>query len=316
MQRVAFGDPDWRSRETPNNEPHNRIPFLAQVLRQLPVVRGRQVHRAAEFLFDLLYEVGGLDARAIRWRRERSEQQSQIGEFIQEHKKLGAKWQYPLQSERALLHKVKIGDRTGAKEILNSILGTILFKDIADLGILKARLLELLSVLSRSAVEGGVDIDTMLEKNLAYVNKVMQIDDQEDLCAWISAALNEFIELVYSSQDARKMTQIRPAIDYIHAHYDEPITLTEIAKASHLSISRLAHLFKEQMGITPIDYTTGVRIERAQELLLGTDQSCTEICFEAGYTNHSYFTRTFKTLVGMTPRQFRVENRRKAKFEL
>ena len=284
---------------------------LTKSLRKLPVVRGRQIHRAAEFLFDLLYELGGLDARAIRWRRERSAQQSQIGEFIQERKKLGAKWQYPLQSERALLQKVKIGDRTGAKEILNSILGTILFKDIGDLGILKARLLELLSVLSRAAVEGGVDIDTMLEKNLAYVNKVMQIDSQEDLCAWISTALNEFIELVYSSQDARKMTQIRPAIDYIHAHYDEPITLTEIGKAAHLSVSRLAHVFKEQMGITLIDYVTGVRIERAKELLLGTDQSCTEICFQAGYTNHSYFTRTFKSLVGMTPRQFRAQNRRK-----
>ena len=137
-----------------------------------------------------------------------------------------------------MLQKVKIGDRTGAKEILNSILGTILFKDIGDLGILKVRLLELLSVLSRSAVEGGVDVDTMLEKNLAYVNKVMQIDTQEDLCAWISTALNEFIELVYSSQDARKMTQIRPAIDYIDAHYDKPITLAEIARASHLSVSQ------------------------------------------------------------------------------
>jgi len=288
---------------------------LLRALRKLPVVRGRQIHRAAEFLFDLLYEVGGLDARAIRWRRQRSEQQSEIGEVIQERKKLGAKWQYPLESERALLHKVKIGDRTGAKEILNSILGTILFKDIGDLGILKARLLELLSVLSRSAVEGGVDIDTMLEKNLAYVNKVMQIDNQEDLCAWISTALNEFLELVYSSQDARKMTQIRPAINYIHAHYDQPITLAGMAKAAHLSVSRLAHVFKEQMGITLIDYVTGVRVERAKELLLSTDQSCTEICFQAGYNNQSYFTRTFKALVGMPPRQFRTANRRERKFE-
>lgn len=283
---------------------------IAGALHGLPVVRGRQIHSAAEFLFDLLYEVGGFDARVIRWRRQRSQQQSEIGEFIQEHKKLGAQWQYPLESERALLQKVKIGDRTGAKEILNSILGTILFKDIGDLGILKVRLLELLSVLSRSAVEGGVDVDTMLEKNLAYVNRLMQIDTQEDLCAWISTALNEFIELVYSSQDARKVTQIRPAINYIDANYDKPITLAEIARASHLSVSRLAHLFKEQMGITPIDYVTGVRIERAKELLLGTDQSCTEICFQAGYNNQSYFTRTFKSLVGMTPRQFRVQNRR------
>ena len=289
-----------------------RVPpdALAAALHELSVVRGRQVHSAAEFLFDLLYEVGGFDARVIRWRRQRSKQQSEIGEFIQEQKRLGAEWQYPLESERALLQKVKIGDRTGAKEILNSILGTILFKDIGDLGILKVRLLELLSVLSRSAVEGGVDVDTMLEKNLAYVNKVMQIDTQEDLCAWISTALNEFIELVYSSQDARKITQIRPAINYIDANYDKPIALAEIARASHLSASRLAHLFKEQMGVTLIEYVTGVRIEQAKELLLGTDQSCTEIGFEVGYSNQSYFTRTFKSLVGMTPRQFRVRNRR------
>jgi len=287
---------------------------LKSAMAELAVIQGRKIQRGAEFLFDLLYEVGGFDPRIIRWRRQRSQQQSQIGEFIQERKKLGTEWEYPLESERELMGKVKIGDRTGAKEILNSILGTILFHNPGELGVLKARLLELLSILSRSAVEGGVDINVMLEKNLAYVNKVMWINNQENLCAWISTALNEFIELVYSCQDARKVTQIRPAINYIDANYDKPITLTEIAKASHLSISRLAHIFKEQMGITIIDYLTSTRIERAKQLLLATDQNCTEICFQAGYNNQSYFTRTFKELVGMTPRQFRSGNQRREKI--
>jgi two-component system response regulator YesN len=287
---------------------------MEAVARKLPVIPGRKIHKAAEFLFDLLYEVGGFDSRVIRWRRQRAEQQSQIGEFIQERKKLAAKWQYPLESERELMGKVKIGDRTGAKEILNSILGTILFHNPGDLGVLKARLLELLSILSRSAVEGGVDINVMLEKNWGYVNKVMQIYNQEDLCAWISTALNEFIELVYDSQDAKKIRQITPAMNFIDANYDKSITLAEIARASHLSGSRLAHIFKEQMGITIIDYLTGVRIERAKQLLLATEQSCTEICFQIGYNNQSYFTRTFKDIVGMPPRQFRARNRRREKI--
>jgi two-component system response regulator YesN len=284
---------------------------LTAAMRELPFIQGRKIDKAAQFLFDLLYEVAAFDPLVIRWRRERSEQQSQIGEFIQEKKKLGTEWQYPLESEQELMGKVKIGDRTGAKEILNSILGTILFKTIGDLGILKARMLELLSILSRSAVEGGVNIDVMLEKNLNYVNKVMRINNQEDLCAWISTALNEFIELVYSSQDARKVSQIRPAINYMDANYNKPITLADVARASHLSVSRLAHIFKEQMGITIIDYLTSVRIERAKQLLLATDQNCTEICFEVGYNNQSYFTRTFKGFVGMTPLQFRTKNQRK-----
>jgi two-component system response regulator YesN len=287
---------------------------LAAAMRNLPVIPGRKIHKAAEFLFDLLYEVGGFDPRVIRWRQQRSEQQSKIGEFIHERKKVGTEWRYPLESERELIGKVKIGDRTGAKEILNSILGTILFHNPGDLGILKARLLELLSILSRSAVEGGVDIDVMLEKNLTFVNKVMQIDNQQDLCAWISTALDEFVELVYSSQDARKVTQIRPTINYIDANYDKPITLADMATVSYLSVSRLAHLFKEQMGITIIDYLTSVRIERAKQLLLATEQSCTEICFQVGYNNQSYFSRTFKELVGMTPSQFRARNQRREKI--
>jgi two-component system response regulator YesN len=287
---------------------------LTAAMRKLRVIPGRKIHQAAEFLFDLLYEVGGFDSRSIRWRRQRAEQQAQIGEFIRMSKKLGTEWKYPLESERELIGKVKIGDRTGAKEILNSILGTILFHNPGDLGILKARLLELLSILSRSAVEGGVDVDVMLEKNLGYVNKVMHIHNQEDLCAWISTALNEFIELVYSSQDAKKVTQITPVINYIDANYDKSITLDEVAKVSHLSASRLAHVFKDQMGITVIDYLTSVRIERAKQLLLATNQSCTEICFQVGYNNQSYFTRTFKTFVGIPPRRFRATNKRREKI--
>jgi len=285
---------------------------LAGALDKLPVVRGGQIQRASEFLFDLLYEVADFDLRTVRWRQQRAEQQSQICQFIQRQKKLGGDWRYPLENERELLGKVKIGDRTGAREILNSILGTIMFHNPGDLGVLKIRLLELLSILSRAAVEGGVDVGIMLEKNLAYINTAMKIDNQQDLCAWISVALNEFIELVYSAQDARKVTQIQPAINYIDANYDKPITLADVAKTAFLSVSRLSHVFKEQMGVTVIDYLTSVRIERARQLLLTTNQSCTEICFQTGYNNQSYFTRSFKDFVGMTPRQFRSENRRES----
>jgi len=287
---------------------------LAESIRRLTVIPGRTINNAAEFLFDLLYEVAGFDPRVIRWRRQRCEQQSRIGEFIHERKKLGTDWKYPLDNEKELIGKVKIGDRTGAKEILNSILGTILFHNPGDLGVLKARLLELVSILNRAAVEGGADIGVMLQRNLAYVNKVMQIDNQQDLCAWIAAALNEFIELVYSSQDARKIRQISPAINYIDANYDKQMTLEQIAKVCYLSPSRLAHLFKEQMNITIFDYVTTVRIERAKQLLLATTQNCTEICFQVGFNNQSYFNRVFKALVGMTPLQFRGKNLRREKI--
>ena len=283
---------------------------LLDTARALPVVPGRNIHTAAEFLFVLLYEVADLDPHVVTWRRQRTRQQAEIGEYIQQSKRDGAETRYPYEAERQLIGKVKIGDRTGAREMLNSILGTIMFQNPGDINILKARLVELLSILSRAAVESGVDIQLMLAKNGDYINKVVNIDNQQDICAWISRALNDFIESVYTSQDAVKMTQIRPAIDFIDTHYDRPITLADVAKAAFLSVSRLAHLFKEQMGITTIDYLTSVRIDHAKRLLLATEKSCSIICFEVGYNNQSYFTRIFKETVAMTPRQFRENNKR------
>jgi len=288
----------------------NRIKLI-EAAKSLPVISSRTIHEAAEFLFILLYEVTNLDPSTIHWRRQSAEQQREIGEHIQQSKKLGEETQYPYESERKLIAKVKIGDRTGAKEILNTILGTIMFRNPGDVNVLKARLVELLTVLSRAAAEGGVDINVLLEKNLAYISKVLNINTQQELCAWISHGLNDFIECVYESQDAKKVTQLKPAIDYINGNYDQQIALADIAKQVHLSVSRLAHLFKEQMGITLIDYLTNVRITHAKRLLLTTEHSCTTICFEVGYNNQSYFTRTFKEISGMTPRQFRQCNVRK-----
>ncbi len=286
---------------------------LRQAIEKLPILQGRKVHEAAEFLFVLLYESTGLDPYVVQWRRQRSQrsqQQSEIGELIKEHKAQTGAGQYPLEAEKQLMEKVRIGDRTGAKEVLNMILASIMLKDPGNVAVLKARMLELLSILGRSAVEGGVDINFMLEKNLDYINKVLQIDNQQDLCVWLSNALNDFVELVYSIQDKKRVSQIKPATDFIGQHFNEQITLEDVAHSAHLSVSRLSHIFKEQTGLTIVDYITKVRIEYAKELLISTNKNCTEICFDTGYNNQSYFTRTFKDVTGMTPRQFREMNRR------
>ena len=283
---------------------------LRDALRQLPVVSARRIHEAAEFLYILFYQNTDLDPQVIQWRRQRSMQQSRISEVIQETKLLDSTETYPYKLECQLIAKVKIGDRTGAKEILNSLLGRIMFNNPGNINLLKARLVELLSVLSRAAAMGGVDINILLNKNLSYINKVLTIDTQEDICVWISHALDEFIESVYTSQDAKKMRQLKPAIEFMQYNYEHPLTLPDIAKAVHLSVSRLAHLFREQMGVTIVDYLTNIRITHAKRMLLTTDNNCTRICYEVGYNNQSYFTRVFKQTTGLTPRQFRNQNKR------
>ncbi len=278
-------------------------------IHKLAVVTSRKFREASDFLFILFYEITGLDPRIVHWRREKSDQQSKIGEIIAQQKTQKAAAINHYEYEQKLLNKVRIGDRTETREILNLMLASIMLSSPGDVKVLKARMLELISVLSRAASEGGVDINVLLEKNLNNIDTLIKVENQQDLCAWVGRAVDDFIELVHSRQDSHRISQIKPAIDFINANYAQPITLADVAKSSHLSVSRLAHVFKEQAGITIVDYITNVRIEVAKNLLIATNKSCTEICFEVGFNNQSYFTRTFKDLTGITPRHFRNKNR-------
>ena len=98
---------------------------------------------------------------------------------------------------------------------------------------------------------------------------------------------------------------LRKAVEYLDAHFDQSLTLDILAGRAKLSVSRLAHRFKEETGRTLIEYLTWVRIGHAQRLLVETDKSCQKIADEVGYNNQSYFSRAFRRVVGITPRQFR-----------
>jgi two-component system response regulator YesN len=101
------------------------------------------------------------------------------------------------------------------------------------------------------------------------------------------------------------LVPLRKAVEYLDAHFDQSLTLEILAGRAKLSVSRLAHRFKEETGATLIEYLAWVRIGHAQRLLVETDKSCQKIADEVGYNNQSYFSRAFRRVVGITPRQFR-----------
>jgi AraC-like DNA-binding protein len=72
-----------------------------------------------------------------------------------------------------------------------------------------------------------------------------------------------------------------------------------------LSVFHFAREFKHSAGVTPHYYLVRRRVERAQELLAGSDLSLSEIAFTTGFSDQSHFTRHFRHMIGMTPGQFR-----------
>ena len=97
---------------------------------------------------------------------------------------------------------------------------------------------------------------------------------------------------------------------YIDAHYQENITLDQLADVCHVSKYHLAHAFTEEYGISPINYLISRRISEAEHLLKTTDLSLSLISSTTGFSSSSYFAQIFRKQKGMSPTEFRKLSRK------
>ena len=95
------------------------------------------------------------------------------------------------------------------------------------------------------------------------------------------------------------------AKNYIEQNYNKEILIGELAKQMGYSTPHLINKFKAQYGITPKAFISQVRILKAKELLLATDNLSREIAYFLGFSDELYFIRFFKKHTGLTPRRFR-----------
>ncbi len=104
---------------------------------------------------------------------------------------------------------------------------------------------------------------------------------------------------------ARLDARVQKAMDFLCLHAAETVSMTELADVCGLSASRLAHLFREQAGQTPMQYLERQKLERARQLLELTARPVRQIAEELGFESAFYFSARFKRHTGASPREYR-----------
>lgn len=99
--------------------------------------------------------------------------------------------------------------------------------------------------------------------------------------------------------------RIQVVLMLIEENFNQQIAIAEIARMVNLSPGRLAHLFKSETGVAVQQYLTQIRLAKAQHQLESSFLSIKEIAAAVGFTSVTRFATSFKTLVGMTPAQYR-----------
>lgn len=150
-----------------------------------------------------------------------------------------------------------------------------------------------------------------IEDELKGLYRLVEQNIQDEYHVANAAALT-ITHLVYTQ--LRKRAQettpkenqlVTAALNYISAHYQENLHVTDIAKAIHVSPDYLTHTFRKMTNYTPSQYIQRRRIGKAQSLLIYSDLPLMEIAARIGFDDSNYFSRVFHKITGTSPIAFR-----------
>jgi len=103
------------------------------------------------------------------------------------------------------------------------------------------------------------------------------------------------------------LKRFESVLEYIHDHLDSPVTISQLANIVNLNPTYFSNRFSKLLGTSPLQYVNKRRIEKAQELLLGTDETLYQIGLQVGFSDEYYFSRLFKKTVGISPDHYRKQ---------
>ncbi|PYG89758.1 two-component system response regulator YesN [Ruminiclostridium sufflavum DSM 19573] len=146
--------------------------------------------------------------------------------------------------------------------------------------------------------EEGRDIASLLK----LIDKCDSVDELNSLLEEVSMRISSRVN---SFNNKSLKLILRKAIDYIHEHYNEQVTLNEVAENIYVSTFYISRMFKKELGISFVDYLNDVRIEKAKELLKDVKYKTYEVAEMVGIPDPHYFSKIFKKYSGMTPSEYK-----------
>lgn len=151
-----------------------------------------------------------------------------------------------------------------------------------------------------------VPCSSFVKSSLLHIASLLSKGDLERLEAYslVYKLLKEMLPIMTQSELSLDKT-LRKAVEYLQDHWDEHITIQDIAKQCLISESAVHHMFKKQLGQTPVRYLNEIRVNQAIRLLENSDYSISDIIQRVGFSSENHFRKVFADMTGMTPLKYR-----------
>ena len=169
---------------------------------------------------------------------------------------------------------------------------------------------------SKAGLNTKYPVYTPVSDSMKIYDIINEIYDKSDREIYCYGKVYEFFDFIVTSSATPKTAGIdskpnyvKNAVRFISLKYSEPIGVKDIAEACGLNRSYLTRLFKQEMGMAPQEYLLEFRLKKAAALLRETDENVGVIAYMVGYVDVFTFSKAFKRVYGMAPREYREKGK-------
>lgn len=175
-----------------------------------------------------------------------------------------------------------------------------------DPRIVKLDSIDLINTLGNYLKEKKLSLADMAEEYLYFYQDIAQMHSFFELQAYLDSFVNTYIGLLQAKGHKNIRNDVMEALQFIEEHYNDDISLSDVAGYINISKNHLSFLFKKETGQTFSDYLIQYRINRAKELLESREKyTVTEIAEMTGFHDTGYFSKVFKKTTGISPNQYK-----------
>jgi AraC-like DNA-binding protein len=291
QQRLA----PWRQADT------------GRFLKHLPSLRcisATELRGLGEFVLESTFSSGLNDSDFVRRQHERYVRQRRIAEAFEDIRTHAQAPPDLLAETSGLVRLLRPATRAEALAAVPTYLAGLLMAARWEAARLKAHLRVLLALITQQRLLDGASWAAATSREQRDLLRLDAASSVEECCDLVSRWVEE--SLGPSARDDSDGGSIgaRTAA-WLQAHYSEPVTLPAAARALGVSVSTLAHRFKDETRKTFRELLLEIRVAEAKRLLATTRLEINAIADACGFCDQSHFTRSLRHAINLTPGQFR-----------
>lgn len=165
-----------------------------------------------------------------------------------------------------------------------------------------------IALASRFVIESGIPLEKSYAISDLYIQRMDATDSLDELRELLKECYTTYVKTVQEYKKSNHYSKpIMICLNYIMSHFNEKISLEDLARETNLHPNYLSALFKKETGETLREYLIRNRINVAKSLLTRTEYTYIQISNSLAFYSQSHFTQVFKERTGFTPKQYRMK---------